>query len=616
MLLAQFGGLGQVLRWPLKKLGDKIGLAGNIPYRWARSMMESSGVLPDQTDALLSALDKILEQVSNELRSGEMPDDILRSQALRPAVDEGLTVLYVLDSQGKLNRALDLLEARDFEGTLEEATARVDDRVGGISSYTSANHRGVDQWDQENQSYLENLRTLGKQMWNIIKNPPSLKAAWNLVNKAKDFVEEALYVKDLMRSASSIGLSGASIFKVSRDIDMVVDDAFFPAGSRSAIKLAAANGSCRYVEMSPAVSQHLLSSMSSSAEEYETIVRAIIDRADHGDTIAVGAAVADLQQMFDGLERDQLLALIPCIAGASSGFSKVQNFDRLYDSAMEAEENAELKRASFNSALASYLMYPMDPIAAPILRDVGSQAMNFTREACDSITSAVMSVMGDSAASFLSCADVSVPDSLVINQIFQLPVRVIALGGASAVDAFIRIRGDSAVTIMSSDSLYLGEMDPGEDTTVTSSVTLSDRGMASEDSIGFGLIRLLPASAYGYGMSSVKIVSAKKGQYTGVEPPTGTPLSKNALHPCYPNPFNPVCTIRYDIAHAGRASLRMFAVNGSVVRTLVDAWREPGVYSEMWNGRADNGKQLPSGVYFYRLEAGDFVATRKMVLLR
>jgi len=83
-----------------------------------------------------------------------------------------------------------------------------------------------------------------------------------------------------------------------------------------------------------------------------------------------------------------------------------------------------------------------------------------------------------------------------------------------------------------------------------------------------------------------------------------------------PNPFNPMCTIRYDIPRAGRVNLEVFDVNGSLVRTLVDGWREPGVYSEIWDGRDNTGKQLPSGVYFYRLEAGDFVATRKCVLLR
>jgi hypothetical protein len=84
----------------------------------------------------------------------------------------------------------------------------------------------------------------------------------------------------------------------------------------------------------------------------------------------------------------------------------------------------------------------------------------------------------------------------------------------------------------------------------------------------------------------------------------------------YPNPFNPSCAIRYEVAVAGRISLCVFDVSGSVVKTLLDAWREPGAYSEAWDGRADDGSEQPSGVYFYRFESGDFLATRKMVLLR
>ena len=89
-----------------------------------------------------------------------------------------------------------------------------------------------------------------------------------------------------------------------------------------------------------------------------------------------------------------------------------------------------------------------------------------------------------------------------------------------------------------------------------------------------------------------------------------------AAHQSYPNPFNPMCTIRYDIPTAGSVSLRVFDVSGSTVRTLVNAWREPGIYSELWDGKADDGSALPSGVYFYSLKAGDFVAARKMVLLK
>jgi len=89
-----------------------------------------------------------------------------------------------------------------------------------------------------------------------------------------------------------------------------------------------------------------------------------------------------------------------------------------------------------------------------------------------------------------------------------------------------------------------------------------------------------------------------------------------AAYQSYPNPFNPVCTIRYDIPRPSKVSLRVFDVGGSVVRTLVDSWREPGVYRDVWDGKSDDGRELPSGVYFYSLKAGDFAATRKMVLLK
>ena len=93
------------------------------------------------------------------------------------------------------------------------------------------------------------------------------------------------------------------------------------------------------------------------------------------------------------------------------------------------------------------------------------------------------------------------------------------------------------------------------------------------------------------------------------------PVTAFVVGQSFPNPLNPLCTIPYDMPTAGRVSLRVFDVHGSLVRTLVDGWREPGVYSEIWDGRDASGVQLPSGGYFYSVKAGDFVATRKMVLL-
>jgi flagellar hook assembly protein FlgD len=84
----------------------------------------------------------------------------------------------------------------------------------------------------------------------------------------------------------------------------------------------------------------------------------------------------------------------------------------------------------------------------------------------------------------------------------------------------------------------------------------------------------------------------------------------------YPNPFNPSTTIAYSVADKSDVKLQIFDVRGRLVRTLVDGERGPNNYRVMWDGLNNAGNSVASGVYFYRLIAGDFRATKKMVLLR
>jgi len=105
---------------------------------------------------------------------------------------------------------------------------------------------------------------------------------------------------------------------------------------------------------------------------------------------------------------------------------------------------------------------------------------------------------------------------------------------------------------------------------------------------------------------------------TGVEPPAsdaGLPKSF-ALGQNYPNPFNPGTTISYDLPRRVPVRLEVFNVVGQKVATLVDGTQEAGHQIALWNGHETNGAAAASGVYFYRLSAGEFVATAKMVLLK
>ena len=81
----------------------------------------------------------------------------------------------------------------------------------------------------------------------------------------------------------------------------------------------------------------------------------------------------------------------------------------------------------------------------------------------------------------------------------------------------------------------------------------------------------------------------------------------------YPNPFNPGTTISFTLPYNSNVTLKVFDVLGNEVATLFDEERSAGVYKEKF---ANNNFQLSSGIYFYRLQAGNFVQTRKMILLK
>jgi hypothetical protein len=85
----------------------------------------------------------------------------------------------------------------------------------------------------------------------------------------------------------------------------------------------------------------------------------------------------------------------------------------------------------------------------------------------------------------------------------------------------------------------------------------------------------------------------------------------NALTQNSPNPFNPTTTIRYSITEPGWTRLIIFDILGRVVEPLVEGWREAGEYEVTFNA-----SQMPSGVYFYRLETGSFSDVKKMLLTK
>jgi hypothetical protein len=104
-------------------------------------------------------------------------------------------------------------------------------------------------------------------------------------------------------------------------------------------------------------------------------------------------------------------------------------------------------------------------------------------------------------------------------------------------------------------------------------------------------------------------VAKKRG--AGESVPTSFTVMQN-----YPNPFNPTTTIEYELPVAGPVRVDVYSILGERITTLVNDVQEAGFYSVQWTGRDERNSQVASGVYLYRVSAGEFSSVKKMVLMK
>jgi hypothetical protein len=93
--------------------------------------------------------------------------------------------------------------------------------------------------------------------------------------------------------------------------------------------------------------------------------------------------------------------------------------------------------------------------------------------------------------------------------------------------------------------------------------------------------------------------------------PTTFNLSQN-----YPNPFNPVTNFKFSLPQASHVKIEIFNILGQNVNTLVDEDMKAGSFAVDWNGKDQRGVEVSSGIYFYRIIAGDFSSVKRMILLK
>jgi len=91
---------------------------------------------------------------------------------------------------------------------------------------------------------------------------------------------------------------------------------------------------------------------------------------------------------------------------------------------------------------------------------------------------------------------------------------------------------------------------------------------------------------------------------------------KFQLYNAYPNPFNPVTTLRYDIPENSHVTITIYDMLGRHIKTLINQTQDAGYKSVIWNATDNFGKPVSAGIYLYQIQAGEYISTKKMVLLK
>ncbi|MCH7722683.1 MAG: T9SS type A sorting domain-containing protein [Bacteroidetes bacterium] len=121
---------------------------------------------------------------------------------------------------------------------------------------------------------------------------------------------------------------------------------------------------------------------------------------------------------------------------------------------------------------------------------------------------------------------------------------------------------------------------------------------------------------YNYALSIQEIINLYDIVTTVAEEWNNLIPDQNELFQNYPNPFNSSTIIFYQVKDAAPVSLEIYDILGNRIRSLVNEYKLAGYYTDYWDGKDDNGRQVPSGIYFYTLKTKNYNRTKKLVLLK
>lgn len=546
---------------------------------------------PPYNNLLITALHKAIQIASDPNFLQTVTKEFLYTSVAADC-DQILLKGYVSLTQRSLDNAKTRAESFELLGTVEDAKRVTEALMGYIESDASKARSHAIQYRVASRS-AEYLRDITEYA-SLAPSPPVIQAALNGIS----IVLKVFSGAALTMAATETGLVLANTLVAAQDGTIL---AFDPDYSRSSNKTTTIKGTTLVTQGNTEKIDDFLP----SRDIYYSLLQRIKENITQAKLELVDTQLDTLLDLHTDLSEaisNIRLFWSAVYIDAQSGIPAFQN------AITEAENqiySLNSKRLHLNLALTEF-----------VFANTGSAA-----DVSDKISNVVLSL--DSTAAAIEVAtslasNIAVPPFLIVEKHdfqndttmqhkFQIQATIKNIGDAAAENILVELSGDSSLIVLTNSQISIGNLAAGDQYTLKWEVSQND----SSQETGVYTIDLVSSNAvtspiigfYSFESSNVTSVKLQDAEVS----PSTIVLRQN-----YPNPFNPQTTIVFDLSISTNVTLEVFDVKGRKVTTLLQQQRmAAGIQKIVFDAIG-----LTSGLYFYRISAGKWNKTAKMVLLR
>ncbi|MBT8461493.1 MAG: DUF11 domain-containing protein, partial [Gemmatimonadetes bacterium] len=535
--------------------------------------------LPMLQDALLA----ILGTASN----ADLLDNVGNTALYDGLIVEGDKILagwYVSETQPELDDATTRAEAFDYTATAGEAHTAVQSIIGTSDAATSAASAEADA--------LRAQSNIGQVIDKVLTHRDRTLNLGNLVSMYRQ-----------LRQARFAVLARSVVVTVTRLKHIEAQEApegtfkaFHPAAAPLAVETSSS------LQAAEAVSSPALERLTATSDAYRQALDDVVTAFTEGrrsEAIGQFASILDLDEQ---LASDLFAAQAPVVAAAENASAQVAGFDDAFGALTDRVAGNGLERTIFYTQLLQIAdddQYPADSLA------MQADSVKTSLAAAETgITDATGLVQGIDARPYVAVSELAQErDKVGAGDTLRITATVKNLGASNADDVVVTLTADAAALVISQAAFTIGTLAPDEAQTFAFELEVVDatqavRGYQVDLSSSNALV--VPANG-----------SYNVGVVVGVEEIAAEIPTSYGLSQSYPNPFNPQTTITFSVPASGAVTIHVFDILGREVSRLVDEVVAPGTFHASFDGG-----DLPSGTYFYRMQAGDFTAVRSMILVK